>query len=161
MPTRSPPLPLPSIIMDRPCPMSAPRQALPWRCTDRTGFDKSSVARCLRDIETKRASSCLYLKAVRKSTPPMYEILGHPFQHELQHLASFVTTEGLMTGMKQGSERDSLALDTHSFHVLGSWGIMKGLINTEHCMYQERYITFLISERKSFYLNHESQWLAT
>jgi hypothetical protein len=40
-----------------------------------------------------------------------------------------------MTGMKQGSERDSLALGTHSFHTLGPRGIMEGLINTEHSMY--------------------------
>jgi hypothetical protein len=103
----------------------------------------------------------MYLKAVRISTPPMYTILGHPFLYDLQRLAPLDTTEGLMTGMKQGSERGPLALDTHSFHTLGPWGIMKGLINTEHSTRKERYISRFLSKRKSSHLNHRSQWLAT
>lgn len=55
---------------------------------------------------------------------------------------SFVATEeGLMTAMKHVCKRGPLTLETHSFHTLGPWRIVKGLINTEHSIHEGIYAT--------------------
>jgi len=62
-----------------------------------------------------------------------------------------------MTGMKRGFERDSLALDTHSFRTLGPWVIMMGLINTEHSMYRGTYSYLSSCMHLSSITNHNGR----